>query len=183
MRYIYCPVCGTKMVEKEVENEGLVPYCPSCEQYRFPVFSVAVSMIVTNESDGKILLIKQYGKDSYILVAGYVNRTESIEHAAVREVQEETGMSVSSIHFNRSKFFEPSDTLMCNFTVSVHDDRELNTNEEIDSYAWFTPEEALREIKPNSLAKEFLKAYLNDTSQGSDEHGKRAWINPAYRGR
>ena len=158
----YCQICGTRLIEKELEHEGIVPFCPSCKQFRFPMYNVAVSMIVRNEETGKILLIRQYGKERYILVAGYVNRTEPLEHAVKREVKEETGMTVSSLRFNRTKFFEPSNTLMCNFTAFVKDDSELSPNEEIDSWAWFTPDEAKENIYQGSLAQEFLNAYLSE---------------------
>ena len=158
----FCPECGTRLIMKPLENEGIVPYCPSCMQYRFPMYNVAVSMIVIRRDRNKILLIKQYGRDAYILVAGYVNRTEALEHAVRREVQEETGMHASEIRFNRTKFFEPSNTLMCNFTVFVEDDSLLNPNREIDSYQWFSFDEAKANIKPGSLAAEFLNAYLQE---------------------
>lgn len=158
----HCFECGTALIEKELEGEGIVPYCPKCEQYRFPMYNVAVSMIVINEQTGKILLIKQYGRPWFILVAGYVNRGEQVEHAVGREIKEETGMTVSRVKFNCTSFFEPSNTLMCNFTAYVKDDSELSTNGEIDSYEWFTPEEARRNIRPNSLAERFLNAYLDE---------------------
>ena len=145
----YCQECGTALIEKELENEGMVPFCPKCNQYRFPLYNVAVSMIVISRQTDKILLIKQYGRPFFILVAGYVNRTESLEHAAAREIKEETGMTVSSLRFNRTRFFEPSNTLMCNFTAFVDDESEMNTNEEIDSYQWFTKDEAKENIMYN----------------------------------
>ena len=80
----HCFECGTALIEKELEEEGIVPYCPKCQQYQFPMYNVAVSMIVVDEETGKILLIQQYGKPSYILVAGYVNRGEAEEHAVLR---------------------------------------------------------------------------------------------------
>ena len=80
----YCEKCGTFLIEKELEHEGIVPFCPSCGEYRFPMYNVAVSMIVLNEENGKLLLIRQYGKDYFRLVAGYVNRTEALEHAVLR---------------------------------------------------------------------------------------------------
>ncbi|MCR5007015.1 MAG: NUDIX domain-containing protein [Oribacterium sp.] len=158
----YCQVCGSELIEKELEGEGLVPFCPSCNEFRFPMYNVAVSMIVINKKTDKILLIKQYGRDVYILVAGYVNRGEQLEHAVVRELKEETGMTASHIRFNRTKFFEPSNTLMCNFTVYVEDDSELSTNKEIDSFNWFSFDDARKNIKPGSLAAEFLNAYLDE---------------------
>ena len=161
----YCFKCGTLLEEKELNREGIIPWCPECKEYRFPLYNVAVSMIVINEETSKIILIKQYGKDAYILVAGYVNRGEAAEQAVVREVEEETGMHVKRMRFNRTKFFAPSNTLMCNFTAFVENDRELNTNEEIDSCQWFTFQEARDQIKPGSLAAEFLHAYLDEINQ------------------
>ena len=161
----YCTECGTELIEKSLENEGVIPFCPKCNQYRFPMYNVAVSMIVINKQNDKILLIKQYGKPSFILVAGYVNRTEQLEHAVKREIKEETGMTVSSIKFNRTSFFEPSNTLMCNFTAFVDDESELCTNEEIDSFKWFSRNEARENIRPNSLAAYFLNSYLDEQSK------------------
>ena len=158
----FCRECGTELVPKELEHEGVVPYCPSCGQYRFPQYNVAVSMIVVNEEKDEILLIQQYGRPSYILVAGYVSRGESLEDAVVREVREETGMTVSHMKFNRTQFFEKSDTLMCNFTAFVKDASELNTNYEVDRYAWFSRHEARANIRPDSLAEKFLVAYLDE---------------------
>ena len=160
----YCQECGTALTEKELEHEGIIPYCPKCRDYRFPMYNVAVSMIVVNEENQKTLLIKQYGKDFFRLVAGYVNRTESREHAVVRELKEETGMTAERVVFNRTRFFEPSNTLMCNFTAFVKDDSELNPNYEIDYCEWFSFDEARKAIDPNILAGQFLNAYLDSRS-------------------
>lgn len=97
-------------------------------------------------------------------MAGYVNRTESLENAVAREIKEETGMMVSEIRFNRMQFFERSNTLMCNFTAFVDDDSEFSPKEEIDSCAWFSYDEARQNIRPNSLAAYFLSAYLDERS-------------------
>lgn len=108
------------------------------------------------------MLIQQYGKPVYILVAGYINRGEQAENAVAREIKEETGMTVSHIKFNCTKFYEPSNTLMCNFTAFVKDDSELNTNGEIDKYKWFEKEEARKNFLPDSLASFFLNSYLDE---------------------
>ena len=179
----HCFECGTALIEKEMEEEGIVPYCPKCQQYRFPMYNVAVSMIVVDEETGKILLIQQYGKPSYILVAGYVNRGEAEEHAVVREVREETGLEVEHLRFNRTKFFEPSNTLMCNFTAFVRTAKALHINHEVDRCKWFTPQEARENIRPNSLAAEFLNAYLDEVGNKPMENlGRTALVTGASRG-
>ena len=158
----HCRECGAALIKKELMGEGIVPFCPDCGEFRFPMYNVAVSMIVVNRQTNQILLIQQYGKPSYVLVAGYVNRTESLENAVAREIKEETGMTVSEIRFNRTRFFERSNTLMCNFTAFVENDAELQTNEEIDSFAWFSFDDARKNIRPNSLAAYFLNTYLDE---------------------
>lgn len=157
----YCMECGTKLEMRPLKDEGMVPYCPHCETYRFPLFNVAVSMIVTNEKEDQILLIKQYGRNTYILVAGYVNKGEDAEQAVVREVKEEMNLDVHQVRFNHSHYFAKSNTLMLNFTAIV--DGHVHPNWEIDSYHWFSREEARKNIRPNSLAEAFLVGYLDGT--------------------
>ncbi len=156
----YCVECGTKLEMKYLENEGDIPYCPKCEAHRFPIFNTAVSMIVIDKGSKKILLIKQYGRPFFILVAGYVNRGESCEEALAREISEEVGLTVTDWQFNKSKFYEGSNTLMVNFAAFV-DSTEVNCNKEIDSYQWFSFDEARKNIKEGSLAEEFLCAFLD----------------------
>ncbi len=158
----HCHECGEKLIKRTLAEEGIVPYCPKCKEYRFPMYNVAVSMIVVDKETGKILLIQQYGQPAYILVAGYVNRGEQQEEAVVREVKEETGLEVVHMRFNRTQFYERSNTLMCNFTAFVKTAKALHINHEIDKCQWFSPDEARANILPNSLASYFLNSYLDE---------------------
>ena len=58
----YCYECGAPLTEKYLEREGMVQYCPQCEQFRFPIFNTAVSMEVLSPDKTQVLLIQQYGK-------------------------------------------------------------------------------------------------------------------------
>lgn len=157
----YCPVCGTKLVNRELKNEGIIPYCTTCGEFRFPTFNTAISTIVYHPDADKILLIKQYGRDRNILVAGYVNKGENAEHALAREVLEEMGLRVTSCCFNKSEYFKKSNTLMLNY-ASIVDSGDLGTmTSEVDSAAWYTPEEAQKAICHGSLAENFLLCWLN----------------------
>ena len=155
----YCTKCGTELIVREHRTEGPTPYCPRCEEYRWPGFNTAVSMIVLNPARDKVLLIQQYGKPFYILVAGYVNKGEDAEDAAVREIREEIGAEVSELHFNHSRYFPPSNTLMLNFAAVLRDE-QLHTNWEVDRFSWFSVEEAQEKIKPGSLAEAFLRRWF-----------------------
>ena len=120
------------------------------------------------EQDGKYLMLHRTKKKQdinggkWIGVGGHLEEGESPEDCLVREVREETGLHVSRMKFNRTRFFEPSNTLMCNFTAYVDNAKALHINQEIDRCKWFTPEEARANIRPNSLAEWFLDAYLDE---------------------
>ncbi|MGM9910752.1 MAG: NAD(+) diphosphatase [Lacticaseibacillus absianus] len=156
----YCPQCGSKLEKKFLKNEGEIPYCKQCADFRFPIFSTAVSMIVMNEQHDRVILIKQYGRDSYILVAGYVNKGEDAEAACVRELLEELHLHAKSLSFNRTHYFAPSNTLMLNFTVTVDEQEAVQANEEVDAWQWMSVPEARASIRPNSLAQQFLEGSL-----------------------
>lgn len=49
----YCYECGAQLTEKYLEREGMVPYCPQCKQFRFPIFNTAVSMEVLSPTESK----------------------------------------------------------------------------------------------------------------------------------
>lgn len=157
----YCYECGTKLIYKELEHEGLISFCTSCNQFRFPIYSTAVSMIVMNSDMSKILLIKQYNKDRFILVAGYINKGESAEDACIRELKEETSLDAIKLIFNKTEYFEKSNTLMINFGVIVGDEFVIK-NYEIDSYEWFDIDDARINIAKNSLASKFLDNFYQN---------------------
>ena len=74
-------------------------------------------------------------------------------------------MTVSELKFNRTQFFERSESLMCNFTAFVEDDSEMDPNYEIDKYSWFSREGARENIRPDSLAEFFLNSYLDEAKK------------------
>lgn len=163
----YCLECGTKLVMKECKGEGEVPFCQGCGEFRFPVFSTAMSTAVLNREMNKVLLIQQYNRKNYILLAGYVNKGENAEQALIREVKEEAGLDVVAYEYMRSEYFAPSNTLMLNY-VSVADSEDLSgISDELDHAAWFSLEEAVEAIMKGSLAERFLLNIIGRLQEGT----------------
>lgn len=159
----FCYECGTELVLRELEDEGMIPFCKSCGEYRFPVFSTAVSMIVLNRDKTEILLIQQYGTENNVLVAGYVNKGENAEEAAAREISEELGLEVAELGYCKSEYFPKTNTLMLNFRCTVSSECLDGINrKEIDKAEWFPLEKAREAIMPDSLAKRFLCNFLDN---------------------
>lgn len=155
----YCIECGAKLTEKECINfglsEGMIPYCPICNEFRFPVYNTAVSMVIFNADYSKSLLIQQYGKKRNILVAGYVNKTESLEQALVREISEEINLDILDYKFNASEYFEKSNTLICNFIVRAKNEK-FTLSQEVDYAEWYSIKNAKEVILKDSLAERFF---------------------------
>lgn len=152
----YCFQCGNKLINKQCNNEGEIPYCNECEIFRFPTFSSAISAIILNPDKDKVLLIQQYGRVDNILVAGYINKGEDAEQTLVREVKEETGLNIKDYQYMKSRYYEKTNTLMCNFICTVDSEDLSQINYEIDKAQWFSFKDALKYIENESLAEEFL---------------------------
>ena len=147
------------LIETECGIDGLVPYCPTCKQFRFPMFNSAISTIIFNPTKDKILLIKQYGKNFNVLVAGYITKGENAKETLIREIKEEVNLNVVDYTYNDNEYYQPSNTLMHNYAVVV-DSEDFKLTNEVDEAHWYSIEEARKQIKQGSLAHSFLERYL-----------------------
>ena len=155
MEMNYCMRCGAMLGTRPHPTDGTVPYCESCDDYRFPVFSTAVAMVVRNPEKTRVMLVRQYGEPREVLPAGYVDKGETAEHAVRRELMEELGLEARELRYLGSHYYEPSETLMLNFAVTVAE-TEAHPNFEVDSWRWFTVEQARSAVRPGGLAARLL---------------------------
>jgi 8-oxo-dGTP pyrophosphatase MutT (NUDIX family) len=93
---VFCPVCGGATTEEQ--RDGTIrPVCVACGRVVFLDPKLAVTVVI--ERDGMLLLglraahTREPGKWSF--PAGFVDRGEQVELAAIREVAEETGLHVT----------------------------------------------------------------------------------------
>lgn len=164
---MFCTECGEQLTLMFATGEGLVPYCKKCGKFRFPQYSIAVIMVVTNRSKDKILLAKHNGQSEFALFAGYIKKGETAEKAVAREFKEETKLNTVKSKYICSRYFEPNNVLMLNFLMIAEDgDAEPDKNE-IDEVKWFTFDEALKNIKKDSLAEALLKNALPEIKKFS----------------
>ena len=154
---MHCEECGSKLILKFCENEGLVPYCETCGKFMFPPFKTAVCLAVVDRKQEKFLIAK-HTNGEYLLFAGYVKKGESAEKTIVREIKEETGHIAVKYRYMGSRYHEPKNVLMLGFIVMVSDGEvQLNTDE-IEEADWYTYDEALERISHDSTAEYFLKS-------------------------
>ena len=163
MRFKYCPDCGARLSEREIGDEGVVPYCESCEKPWFPLFSTCVIVLITTVSGDEVLLLRQnYISTRYFnLVSGYMKPGETAEETVIREVKEEVGLDVLTVEATGSYWFEKKDMLMLGFIGRV-EKAPVKLSSEVDRAEWFPAGEAPGLVHPagsisHTLAEEFLK--------------------------
>lgn len=154
---MYCPVCGEKLALFVHDQEGLVPFCKHCEEFRFPQYNTAVSMVVVNRDKNRILLAKHKGQDDFILFAGYVKKGETAEKTVTREFREETRLNVVRYKYMSSRYHEPHNVLMLNFLVVAENGEIALDTSELQEAVWFDFEGALQAVRKDSDAEAFLK--------------------------
>lgn len=92
---VYCQQCGAPTEDRLVEDR-LRPVCTVCSAVVYLDPKLAVAVVI--ERDGRLLFgrrgpgAREAGKWSF--PAGFVERGERVEDAAVREVREEVGLQV-----------------------------------------------------------------------------------------
>ncbi|MCQ2350443.1 MAG: NUDIX domain-containing protein [Paludibacteraceae bacterium] len=155
----YCSVCGSPLVLKPCIGETeLVPFCETCNEYRFPKFNVAVCTAIFNKDKTKVLMMRQYGREKFNFLAGYINIGETAEDALPREMMEEMHIKPSSVRFLYTYYFAKTNTLMVNFLTTV-DSEDLSgmSTSEVDEARWFTFSEAIAHVIPGGGAEKLLK--------------------------
>ncbi len=160
MQFDFCPRCGSALVKKPIGDEGPVPCCTQCDRPWFPLSYACVICVVMNETDDRVLLIRQPEVGSrYINVAGYVKPGETIEQTAAREVQEEIGLCPTDVQYVRSYDYRKRDQLMFGFAVHVKEG-ELRLSCELSDAKWFSVEEASEALRESSIALQLLQDHL-----------------------
>ena len=156
MHFTYCPDCGTKTVQRQMGDDGAVPYCAQCEKPLFDMFSTCVLSVILNDT-GSIALIRQsYGQqETFVGVAGYMKPGETAEQAALREIAEETGITADRIAFAFSAWHEAKGQLMLCFLAHTAQ-TAFTCSQEVREAKWFAPEDAKHAVRTGSIIERLV---------------------------
>jgi NAD+ diphosphatase len=168
LKFIYCPICGKKLIEKYSWDEGGVPYCPVDDIMYFETPKPCVVVAVMKGSE--ILLLRQNYtfKNSKVLVSGYVTNGESVENTVYREVKEETGISVGEIKYLGSEYLASKEIIMLTF-MAKYVEGEINKSSEVDWADWQNINDALCEMSEDEIGKRVVRKLLKEIEYTGEE--------------
>ena len=161
MRFQYCPDCGSKLVPREIGDEGMVPFCENCSRPLFDMFSTCIIALVVNEFGEAVVLRQNYISTQYgTIISGYMKPGETAEETTIREIQEEIGISVERLEFAGSYWFEQKDMLMIGFFAHARK-ADFKLSEEVDEASWVPAEQALGMVHPKgTISYEIVDRYI-----------------------
>ena len=157
MSVSYCQYCGSFLVTKPFRGKSTL-YCSSCSKFCFLGPKLAVVVVV---SIGNLLLLEKRaiepGLGHWSFPSGYVDQGELPETAAIREVYEETGVTVV-IDGLLGLYGKPDSPvlLIAYYGHSINGTPEAK--DEVEEIGLFTFED-LPELDSLPHDKEILKAY------------------------
>ena len=162
MQLNFCPVCGARLSVRNHPEDGPVAFCERCGDWRYPLYSVAVSAAIFDAQRTHMLMIRQYGEEGLVFVAGYVDKGETAEDAVRREVCEELGMTAEGLRFHGSHWYAPSETLMLHYSCTVPEE-EASPNREVEAWEWLPLSEVRNRVVPGGLAEQLLDDTFADS--------------------
>lgn len=160
MRFTYCPHCGSKLISKEIGDEGMIPFCEKCNIPLWDMFTTSIIAAVINEC-GEVALLRQnyVSTTKYVCVAGIMKIGESAEETVIREVKEEIGQDVEDLEFVSSYPYEKREMLMLGYKTTVRK-QDFKLSSEVDSVDWIKYENALSLLREGSIGWQLVKTVI-----------------------
>jgi NAD+ diphosphatase len=155
----FCGRCGSKTRTHLTER---AKECPQCGLLHFP--RLAPAIIVLIQRDRKVLLARarRFETPMYSTLAGFVEPGETLEEAVVREVKEESGITVKDIRYFGSQPWPFPHSLMIGFTANyASGEITLSDGENVDM-RWFSADNLPQLPSKLSIARKLIDWFVEN---------------------
>ena len=112
--------------------------CTRCGEELWPKLSTAIIVLVRRSEKALLVKAKNFRRDYYGLVAGFVETGETLEECVARAVFEETGLKVANLRYFASQPWPYPMGLMIGFQADYVDGDIALRDGELCDAAFFT---------------------------------------------
>jgi NAD+ diphosphatase len=167
----FCGRCGGKTRTHLTER---AKECLQCGLLHFP--RLAPAIIVLIQRGGEVLLARgrRFETPIYSTIAGFVEPGETLEEAVVREVKEESGITVKDVRYFGSQPWPFPHSLMVGFTANyASGEITLSDGENVD-VRWFKADNLPQIPSKLSIARRLIDWFLEKQAKSSPPKNKNS---------
>lgn len=128
----YCPTCAAPLVDTIVDAEPRRACSASCGFVHYDNPTPVVAVIVEHEGTVVLARNKAWPRNFYGLITGFLERNETPQQCAVREVKEELNLDAATPTLIGVYAFERMNQVIIAFHATATG--EITLNEELDDY-------------------------------------------------
>lgn len=148
----FCGRCGSTMVIDEFEY---AMHCKACGHICYPRLSPCIITLVAHGDDMLLARSPHFPAGRFSTLAGFIEPGENAEQAVRREIQEEVGIDVYNIVFQRSQSWPFPHSFMLGFTAQTTSRTFTIDGVEIEAADWFSVDD-LPELPPEGSISRWL---------------------------
>ena len=154
----YCGACGTPL---EPMTE-ISKRCPKCGREAWPQLNIAVIVLIRKAHEVLLVQAKNFRRNYFGLVAGFVETGETLEQAVQREVMEETRLTITNLRYFASQPWPYPCNLMVGFTADYAGGEVALQSEELSKGGWFTKDNLPQIPEKLSIARRLIDSWLEE---------------------
>jgi NAD+ diphosphatase len=160
----FCGRCGSRTRTHPTER---AKECVECGLLHFPRLAPAIIVLVQRNAELLLARARRFPTVMYSTLAGFVEPGETLEEAVIREVKEESGITIKDIRYFGSQPWPFPHSLMVGFTAKyASGEIKLNDEENLDM-GWFTAENLPQLPGKMSIARKLIDWFIETQSRSS----------------
>lgn len=164
----YCGVCGAPMKM----HTDISKRCTKCGKEVWPQLSTAIIVLISRGDEVLMVHAHNFKGNFYSLVAGFVETGETLEEAVMREVKEETNLTIKNIRYYASQPWPYPCGLMIGFYAEYESGELRLQHSELRSGDWYRFDALPQLPEKLSIARRLIDHWLESIEERHKQQAK-----------